>query len=269
MVIEKVLSDLDELINLPFCDDYYEPEIKRHLVNFVFRGLSNVDYQLSTSLLRNTGANKNIAENRLLINFKKYAQIIEPRVLKSEWEAMILAQHHGVPTRLLDWTYSPLTALFFAIRNADSPQNTNKDAVIWAIDHRKMNNSLPKKYTDILKIHNGISYTFEMLEELHLKIDEYFNDMKDEHFLFVEPPAIDERIVNQFSVLSIMPDSLDPLEDFLYSNKEAVAYKFIIPAEKLHKFSDQLEIFNISERTLFPGLDGIASWLKRRYFHRA
>jgi len=269
MVIEKTLQKLEELINFPCSDDYFDLRIKRYLINFVFRGLKDSNYKLSSSLYRNTGTNRINVEDRILLNFRKYAQILEPRVLNSIWETMILAQHHGAPTRLLDWTYSPLIALHFAIENADTLNGTSKDAAIWALDHNKMNNSLPKQYTDILKRQNGISYTFEMLQELELTIDKYNDDMNNKHLLFFEPPAIDERVVNQYSVFSIMPDSLDPYDDYLYSSEdEIIAFKFIIPKDKLYHFADQLDILNISERTLFPGLDGIASWLRRRYFHR-
>ena len=269
--IEKVvLSDIGELINFTVNDDFLDERIKRRWVNFAFRGVSKASRELKTSLLRNSGANKLIAEQRLLRNFEKYAQVIEPRVKNSLWENMIYAQHHGVPTRLLDWSFSPLIALHFAIKNADSPDGAKNDAVVWAINYKKLNKSLPNKYVEILEENNAIAFTLEMLEKLDVKtIDDYNKDMNGKHILFFEPPSISERIVAQSSIFSIIPDGLDPIDELLFPNSNDVeVYKFIIPKEKLQKFSDALHILNISERTLFPGLDGIGSWLKRIYFNR-
>ena len=107
-----------------------------------------------------------------------------------------------------------------------------------------------------------------MLEELNITIDDYDRDMANTSILFLEPPSIDDRIVNQFSHFALLPSALDPMDKFLdnLSNEKAV-YKFVIPANRITLFREQLDAMNITERVLFPGLDGLATYLKRRYYN--
>lgn len=118
----------------------------------------------------------------------------------------------------------------------------------------------------MLNEENATSFTIEMLKKLELTIDKYNSDMNGSSLVFLEPPAIDIRIVNQFSHLAILPNGLDPFDKFLANlDIEHVAYKFIIPEDKIQYFRKQLDRMNITERVLFSGLDGLASYLKRRY----
>ena len=176
---------------------------------------------------------------------------------------MVIAQHHGIPTRCLDFSLSPLIALHFSLT-----ENTKGDnAAVWAINHGLLHkNLLPRKYKCILDKYEAVSFTVDMLEELKISIDDYNQDMSGKSIIFLEPPSIDLRIINQFSHFAVIPDALDPLDSFLdkLSFEDAV-YKFIIPNDKIDFFRRQLDYMNITERILFPGLDGISSYLKRRY----
>src|SRR4051812_8132640 len=98
--------------------------INRHRSNFVFRGVPHASHGLETSL--QTGGFV-AHEKHLLTSFRKYA-------LRSAvhgdfvWNWLSLAKHHGLPTRLLDWSYSPYVALHFATHNLS---DFNTDGVIW------------------------------------------------------------------------------------------------------------------------------------------
>ena len=109
----------------------------------VYRGTRHALTPLYTSLDRLGGTSpphtKADLEEHVLRNFIRYSR---PHVDQARphdaWEMLITAQHHGVPTRLLDWSYSPLVAAFFATRPAD---NGDDDRAVWRLDwqtlHRK------------------------------------------------------------------------------------------------------------------------------------
>ena len=81
-------------------DDSWQPEINRFRSPYVYRGMGSADNTLSTSLMR-LGGDYCSMENHLLRNFRKYAHrdIVEQDTF---WHWLSLAQHHGLPTRLLD-----------------------------------------------------------------------------------------------------------------------------------------------------------------------
>ena len=269
------IESIGDLIEFSFEESLRE-DIKRHLVYYAFRGLAKASYTLTSSLKRNSRGNAAIVEKRSLINFQKYGQMLEPLVARSIWDCMIIAQHHGVPTRLLDWTYSPLIAMHFATAHVDSPEEIDEDAAIWAIRIDQVNKMLPQHYKDAIEKHKALAFTFDMLKKVYKDEEEYEvlrrydEDMGDKRFLFFEPPSVDARIVNQYALFSLLPSALDPLDDFLENTPRDLLFarKLILPKELLAGFRDKLDIMNINERMLFPGLDGLAGWLRRKYYHR-
>ena len=82
--------------------------------------------------------------------------------------------------------------------------------------------------------------------------------------LFFEPPSIDDRIVNQFALFSIMSDPTARMDEWLVSYPD-IWRRIVIPADLKWELRDKLDQANVTERVLFPGLDGLSSWLKRQY----
>ena len=136
--IETAQQAMQLLIDQPYDETR---KIYRNL--YVYRGIPNADYKLLTSLRRNCGKKQKMLEQHILDNFSKYAENEAPSMLTSVWRRMILGQHHGLPTRLMDWTRSPLVALHFAMTEGDYTQMDKHDAAVWKTDILDLKKHLP------------------------------------------------------------------------------------------------------------------------------
>lgn len=235
----------------------WNPILQRHRSPFVFRGLSNRAYRLETTLMRLSGDFEKL-EGHLLRNFKKYAHRDNVE-RNSIWHWLSVAKHHGLPTRLLDWTYSPLVALHFATADL---HKYHLDGAVWAVNYLEAHHHLPES----LRM-GPYAFDVEMLSELIESLHSLDTISPTDFAIFFEPPSIDDRIVNQFSLFSIMSNPTISFEDWL-AERQVSYKKIIIPAQLKWEIRDKLDQANITERVLFPGLDGLSTWLMRHYSPR-
>jgi hypothetical protein len=224
----------------------------------VFRGLARSSYSHVSSLAR-LGGDFAALERHLVRNFRKYAHREMPG--PTTWDWLSLAQHHGLPTRLLDWTFSPLVALHFA--TASWPDD---DAVLLAVDCDGAHGLLPDTPREVLHREGALVFPTELLAECAGGIEE-LNELgrgHDPFLVFFEPPSLDERIVNQAAVLSAMSDPTFQLEDWMEANPE-LWQTWHIPPDVKTEIRERLDQAHVNERVLIPGLDGLAAWLRRYY----
>jgi hypothetical protein len=226
----------------------------------VWRGLARSDYSNISSLARLSEDYQRL-ERHLVRNFRKYAHREAPG--PTMWDWLSLAQHHGLPTRLLDWTFSPQVALHFATASwADD------EAILWAVDCEWAHELLPARLRAAMEREGSLVFTTEMLAAHAPDLDSFDDLTEDEPFvLFFEPPSLDERIVNQYALFSLMSSPEASLDDWSAQHEELVR-KLVVPAELKWEVRDKLDQANITERVLFPGLDGLSSWLRRYYLPR-
>lgn len=240
--------------------DSWKPSLGRFRSNFAFRGMTHMDDDLRTTLVRLGGKQVN-QEGHLLRNFRKYAsRDAVPR--DSIWNWLALAQHHGLPSRLMDWTFSPLVAMHFATQDIDT---FDIDGIIWCVDYHKMHDLLPRPLKDLLQTEGSDVFTTEMLDQAADSLPKFDQLKSGEEFaLFLEPPSLDDRIVNQFAMFSLMSSPTAELDQWLIARPQ-LFHRIIIPAGLKWEIRDKLDQANITERVLFPGLDGLSRWLKRYY----
>ena len=237
----------------------WQPTINRFRAQLAFRGLSDAHYDLSTSLMR-LGVGYDRLEKHLLRNFRKYAhRDVVPD--DSNWNWLTLAQHHGLPTRLMDWTFSPYVAMHFATANTEA---FDRDGVIWAVDYVKVHAALPERLQNELKKEGADLFTVEMLDRVAPGIDGLATPQDEPCLLFLEPPSIDDRVVNQYALLSVMSSATTRVDEWLAARPE-FHVRYIIPAALKWEIRDKLDQANVTERVLFPGLDGLSVWLRRHY----
>jgi len=297
-LVAKSFGHLNDLL---FLDSWDETNGHRPLK--LFRGVPDVNMKLLTSLQRlvTDGDGRRVVsleaarrlEEGMVESFKKYAYgMANLGPSPTLWEWLALAQHHGLPTRLLDWTKSPYVALHFATCKAAL---MDRDAVVWVIDpfrfsmefdvFRDFNNWRK----DTGRRRSGGVFSTGELEALYRwrTAKDKFQTPSDFDqlglpFIFIEPPSLSTRVVNQWgcfqllrsgecaeNVLSSMKPRFQQGINEVFVGSEAyhshVYRKIVIPAHLKREVRDKLDAIGFTERTLFPGLDGLCDFLRRYY----
>lgn len=254
---ETVIHGWDELQSAIF-DGVWDPDILRYRDNCVYRGMSDAAWGLTPSLNR-VCAHDMTLERQMLRSFKKYGYA-DLQLVSSFWQLLAMAQQFGLPTRLLDWTYSPLVAAHFATEDQDS---YDRDGVIFCAHIDRLNGQLPERLKSMLRQERGNIFTMEMMDRIGVGFDALSAISSKPYALFFEPASAVNRIANQYALFSLCSDSAVTLDKL--SGTEGCFRRIVIPAEVKLEIRDKLDYINISERMIYPGLDGICKWITRRY----
>jgi hypothetical protein len=255
-VKEHRVESWTELHELLFAETWNE-RLGVFRSSFAYRGCSDARVDLTSGLARLGGSPA--LERQLMRAFRKYAAL-DAVPHDTDWDWLALGQHHGLPTRLLDWTYSPYVALHFATQNL---AKHDRDGVVWCLDYVAAHQRLPMRLRDALASEGANVFTTELLAEAAPEL----SDLEGEFVLFVEPPSFDERIVNQYALFSVVSPAETSLDDWTAQHPE-LARRVVVPAELKPEVRDKLDQANVTERVLFPGLDGLSRWLTRYYAPR-
>ncbi|HYZ83134.1 MAG TPA: FRG domain-containing protein [Bryobacteraceae bacterium] len=241
--------------------DAWDEAIRRHRSPYVFRGCALVSACLQTTLQRMGYESDQLTciETQIARNFRKYAHRHQED--KSLYNWLALAQHHGLQTRLLDWTYSPLVALHFM---TEDMSKEHEDGVVWCINHRRTLEYVPEKLREIAKQSGANAFTPEMIDDVAPHFEDLPKLGEQPYVLFLEPPTLDPRIESQFALFSMMSDPRCDLQKWLQARPD-LAKRIVVPSSLKWEVRDKLDQSGITERLLYPGLDGLARWMSRYY----
>ena len=196
---------------------------------WVFRGHSNKEYRLIPSVGRtpHTSKSRRKYEESLFNIFRREAQGYLSVLPSTEWEWLSFAQHHGLPTRLLDWTYNPLVALYFAVESS-----AHVDGELFALRARTQ---AP------LNVRSGSP--FEIAKPV-----KYF------------PSIVTPRIRAQEGLFVACSELESPLDETLREDRELD--RVLVPAQRKEAILYALFRLGTHASSLFPDVQGLAARLK-------
>ena len=224
----------------------------------VYRGVPVTGRRLESGLLRR-GEQYASRERFLLGAFRRYAYR-HGRTDWSDWEWLALAQHYGLPTRLIDFTFSPLIALHFATLT-----HPTEAACVWAVDYQQVHEELPAQLRELMQQDRTGLFGTEQLGQAAPRLREFDRMAGDGQFaVFWEPPSLEERIVNQSAVFCAMSSPTARFDQWLDAHPGKGRLLQVSPEAKAEA-RERLDHAGITERLLFPDLAGLAAWIARYY----
>lgn len=227
---------------------YLKAQRKGRRKRLWWRGHSNIDWHLHPSIYHR---NLIDAELDFIARFKQLAVAIQPELSTQQGavEWLFLMQHHGLPTRLLDWTESPLVALFFTVSD-DSLHNF--DGVIWGIDPIYIN-QVEFNEAKLFGVKNTEVESI-ISAALHPEV-QYKQGNK---IAALRPDRTNLRQFVQHAQCTIHGRE-QPLDDI--PDIASHLFKVSVPAKEKIKIRNWLEIFQINRHFLFPDLDNLAKYI--------
>jgi len=228
-VIKIGCGSWDEFRSRIIADFFSDGRFKKG--EHLFRGQGSDSWKLSTTFdrwYRGSRGEKDAVSDLLLQEFTSECELEEmPDSLRRDKMAMLgLGQHHGLPTRLLDWSESPFVAAFFAFSGqVRAGLNLEKYVAVWVLNT------------------NDCAWT----ESCGCPI--------------IKVPAIwNPRIKNQFGKFTYLKNPVDSLEEYVsqFGEGEVFLKQYTIPAREFRVAMSELDAMGLSHARIYPGLDGYA-----------
>ena len=294
-MMEKQINNVVDYLNYIeiLNQEYSATPLLNNPINsqFLFRGMENSSYSLLPSIFRKVKTKqpygeienyKYLALNKEIDILKNFIQEASTYIynLNSVSQKFVrwleLAQHYGVPTRLLDWSNNPLVALYFACES-----NSQEEAIVWILHRGNYVKYISKEENRV----NNKKKIEELIEELLSE-----SDVKEQETIMPKFPLIytpyyfDNRMSAQGSWFMAWGTKNDALENmveeyilyeftrqrkqtYVYTgkSKKKFLFRFLIPKSNKQSIMRQLDHIGINAKTLFPGLDGIGKYIERKY----
>lgn len=274
-----------------------------------FRGHSSATYRLVPGVFRNIVPYMNqyfeklrgtehltasgysltgINPERMLADFKRKALPFLGYVPKNDFEWLFLMQHHGVPTRLLDWTTNALVALYFAVTSVpshDEPdledfseageldERDKNSVAVFAMNPKKVNQAIHgDNIAEVVDVASDFDYWRPYSDPINQQPTKYDTTFP----ICISAPQISPRIRAQSGLFTIHGRDVNGLDYFTVIRP--LLTKILIPYEHAREIRKELRQFGITESFIYPSLESVSrdvfadeilrhSWDRKKY-HR-
>lgn len=213
------------------------------------RGHRDEYWSLTASVFRNQKDREQ--ETAMLARFRQEAAATGNQYAFDEWGWIVFAQHHRLPTRLLDWSQSPLVALYFACELVDNSNTSDEiNGSFFMLEPRQLNELAGDKGGQLRLLSDGES-----------RLEEYFPG-KDGGSSFpraVVAPMAFERIRMQSGTFTISQPPLSDDDNDASLDRSPAVTKMIIPGASKRNIREELEALGFNESSIYRDLDRIAN----------
>ena len=230
---QGVRARLQSMVVIETLQDMLDLTATKHFAaargQWVFRGHSNAEHRLIPSIGRtpHTSASCEKFEDSLFDIFRREAKGYLTALPSTEWEWLSFAQHHGLPTRLLDWTYNPLVALYFSVE-----ANPHLDGQVFAL-RAPTQASVEVRTGSPFKITQPVKYF---------------------------PAIVSPRIRAQEGLFVACSKLESPLDEALRT--DWTLDRMVVPAKAKERIRYALFRVGTHASSLFPDVEGLAARLK-------
>lgn len=243
MIEKEIRSVQDLLVELEADNDGYAGSIW-------YRGQSNKEWPLLPGYLR---LEQPPSESTLIKRFKQSAAMLVQNTPNQSFDWLFLMQHYGVPTRLLDWSESPLVALYFAV---DGESANHDDAALWSLRPSELNKNAGINNID----EEFFIPSFEDIELTNYSVENLAQNQRTQ----LRPLATiatrnNARIQAQHGVFTIHHHERVPIEEI---GDASHVIKYVIPADSRSSIVKQLSLLGYTKFQLFPELASIGHIIK-------
>ncbi|WP_270608424.1 FRG domain-containing protein, partial [Bacillus mobilis] len=272
-ILTKEISIKKEIFSKKWHDILEEIALFRResMSNWIwFRGHSDESYKLNSGLFRTSNKNKKLKlseylliEEQLIVNFKQQSSTF---IREDNIDLQFHMQHHGLKTRLLDWTDSFATALYFAFENWDYDKETN--ACIWLLDpsalHIHLQGVAGIETADSIRNIDEKDVNGEIWD-----LSDVFKNTDAEYTFPMYPSKNNARLLMQNGYFTVQSNRLEDLEVELERAcpkfKEKILKKIILSPDLLECIYEYLTLNGINHFTVYNDVDGLSKYLNKEF----